>query len=493
MIKNHISRNDIPEIVGHIGNMLIQHNFEAYLVGGCVRDTLIGKPPKDWDIATNATPEEIMAIFPDTFYENDYGTVGIVNDIDDETLKVVEVTPYRKEGKYSDNRRPDTVVWSKTIDEDLKRRDFTINALAYNLKTHEIKDDWNGLADLKDKTLRTVGNPEDRFGEDGLRIMRAIRLFAELGFAIDYETMTAISQKASILKDISAERIRDEFERIIRSPRPDEGLVLMQKLGVLKEIIPELEEGIGIGQNQAHAYTVWEHLLRTVEHSARKDYPFEVRLAALFHDIGKPRTRRKDTKKNDWSFHGHEVIGARMTKEILTRLKFPKDTVETVTKLVRWHMFFSDTEQITLSAVRRIIRNVGTDQIWNLMNVRACDRIGTGRPKESPYRLRKYHAMIDEVLTDPISVDMLKISGGEIMKILDIKPGPKIGWILHALLEEVIEDPLKNTPAYLHERIQTLAKLPDDELQKKGVDALKFKADEQEKQIKDIKKKHFVQ
>lgn len=492
MTKVSIEKKDIPEIVSQTGSILIKNGFEAYMVGGCVRDLLIGKTPKDWDITTNATPEEIIDIFPETFYENDFGTVGIVNETDDETLKVIEITPYRKEGRYSDNRRPDNVVWSKTIDEDLKRRDFTINALAYNLENNTLRDDFEGLKDIEQKTIRTVGKPHDRFSEDGLRIMRAIRLFSELNFAIDYETMTAISEKAVILNDISIERIRDEFIRIILSERPDEGLALMHQLGVLKYIIPELEEGVGIGQNQAHAFTVWEHLLRTVEHSAKKNYSLEVRLTALFHDIGKPRTRRYDQKKKDYTFHGHEVVGAKMTESILKRLKFPKDTIETVTKLVRWHMFFSDTDQITLSAVRRIIRNVGKERIWSLMDVRTCDRIGTGRPKESPYRLRKYHAMIDEVLSDPISVDMLKIKGSDVMDILNIQPGPKIGWVLHALLEEVIEDPLKNTETYLREAVEHLGSLSNEELQKRGEDALKVKSDLQEQKIKDIKDKHFV-
>lgn len=488
-----IKSSDIPSVVQETGNILIKNGFDAYLVGGCVRDLLIGRDPKDWDLTTNATPEEIISLFPETFYENDFGTVGVVTDSNDESLKIIEITPYRKEGEYSDHRRPDSVEWGKTIEEDLERRDFTINAIAYSLKEDTATDPWNGAQDIKEKVIKTVGKPADRFEEDGLRIMRAIRLFSELQFAIDYDTMTAITEKAPLLAKISAERIRDEFIRIIKSPRPDEGLALMQKLGLLKEIIPELEEGVGVAQNQAHAYSVWEHLLRTVEHAAQKDYPLAVRLAALFHDIGKPKSRRFDESKNDWTFHGHEVIGAKMTQKIMERLRFPKDLTEDVTKLVRWHMFFSDTEQISLSAVRRMVRNVGKERIWQLMDVRVCDRIGTGRPKESPYRLRKYHAMIEEVMSDPVSVDMLKIDGGKIMELIDIKPGPRIGWLLHALLEEVLENPLLNTEEYLEKRVVELNKLSDTELKKLGEEAKKTKEQEQEKQISDIKKKHFVQ
>jgi len=488
-----IKSSDIPSVIHEVGNTLIKNGYDAHLVGGCVRDVLIGRAPKDWDLTTNATPENIISLFPETFYENDFGTVGVVTESNDESLKVIEITPYRKESTYSDHRRPDNIEWSKTLDEDLKRRDFTINAIAYDLKEHRLTDPWNGVGDIAEKTLRTVGKPQDRFEEDGLRIMRAVRLFTELQFAIDYETMTAISEKASLLKEISAERVRDEFIRIIKSPRPDEGLALMQKLGLLTVIIPELEEGVGIAQNQAHAYTVWEHLLRTVEHAAQKDYPIEVRLSALFHDIGKPRSRRFDEGKKDWTFHGHEVIGAKMTEKIMERLKFPKNLTEDVVKLVRWHMFFSDTEQISLSAVRRMVRNVGKDRIWKLMDVRACDRIGTGRPKESPYRLRKYHAMIEEVMSDPISVEMLKIDGSKIIEILDIKPGPRIGWLLHALLEEVLDNPLLNTEKYLEQRIRELNKLTDKELKEVGEKAKKTKEDIQEQQVSDIKKKHFVQ
>lgn len=494
MTTRQITESDIPTSVHAVGNILIKNGFEAHLVGGCVRDMHLKRKPKDWDLATNATPDQIIALFPNTFYENDYGTVGVVNeDTDDDSLKVIEITPYRTEGKYTDKRRPDSVTWSKNLEDDLKRRDFTINAIAYDMANKTLKDPWRGSEDLKEGLIRTVGNSEDRFEEDGLRIMRAIRLFAELGFAIEYSTMTAIAQKAHLLKEISLERIRDEFIRIIESSRPDEGLALMQKLGLLTHIVPELEEGVGIAQNQAHAFTVWEHLLRTVEHAAKKEFPLAVRLAALFHDIGKPATRRFDDKKRDWTFHGHEVVGARMTKTILTRLKFPKDMTETVTKLVRWHMFFSDTEQISLSAVRRMVQNVGKEHIWWLMDVRTCDRIGTGRPKESPYRLRKYHAMIDEVMSDPISVDMLNIDGGILMDKLDLKPGPRIGWILHALLEDVLEDPTRNTREYLLEKAHALQKLGESELRIRGEQAKQFKTDKQDEQVADIKKKHFVQ
>ncbi|MEX2013351.1 MAG: HD domain-containing protein, partial [Parcubacteria group bacterium] len=388
----------------------------------------MGKAPKDWDIATEARPEEIIKLFPKTFYENEYGTVGVVNEkTNDKTLKVVEVTPYRLESGYSDFRRPDKVEWGKTIKDDLARRDFSMNALAYNIETGELLDPFGGTSDIEKKLIRTVGKPEERFGEDALRMFRALRLASELNFAIEHETQIAITKHAGLLEHISRERVRDEFTKIIMSDTPALALDLASRLGLLNFISPEFEKGIGMEQNQAHAYTVWEHLLRTLNHAAKKNFPLHLRLAAFAHDVAKPHTRK--WLKGQWTFYNHEVLGARLARGILTDLRFPKETVEKVTKLVRWHMFFSDTEKITLSAVRRIVRNVGIDLIWDLVDLRVCDRIGTGRPKETPFRLRKYKSMIEEVLRDPISVKQLALNGADIMRLTKVSPGPHIGFI----------------------------------------------------------------
>jgi putative nucleotidyltransferase with HDIG domain len=277
------------------------------------------------------------------------------------------------------------------------------------------------------------------------------------------------------------------------SKNPMYGLQTMNKLGILRFVVPELLESIGIEQGGTHSYDVWEHLLRSLQHSADKDYPLEIRLAALFHDIAKPATRRGGGKNKQWTFFGHEVIGARMTKKILCDLKFPNSVIDNVTKLVRWHMFFSDTEQITLSAVRRMIVNVGgADEIWNLMNLRICDRIGTGRPKEDPYRLRKYHSMIEEAVRDPISVQMLKIDGKKLMEITGITPGPKIGNTLNALLEEVLDDPKKNTEEYLDSRAKELVNLPEEELKKLGEKGKQSREEAEEGELKKIRSSHRV-
>ncbi len=483
---------NIPTEVIKVVETLENGGFEAFLVGGCVRDLMIDREPKDWDITTNAKPEEIMRVFPDSFYENTFGTVGVKIDTENNTLKVIEVTPYRIEGEYSDNRHPDTVVFSQKLEDDLQRRDFTMNSLAYSVSNNEVIDLYGGKKDIKDKIIRTVGDADKRFNEDGLRILRAVRLSAELEFEIEEKTEKSILLNSSLLKNISKERIRDEFTKIIMSKNPMKGILMMKKLGILEYVVPELEETIGVEQGGVHTYDVWEHLLRSLQHSADKDYPLEIRLSALFHDISKPETRRGGGKNKKWTFFGHEVLGARKTKKILENLKYPTKIIEKTVSMIRWHMFFSDTEQISLSAVRRMIVNVGRENIWDLMNLRICDRIGAGRPKEDPYRLRKYHSMIEEALRDPISVGMLNIDGKKIMEITKNTPGPKIGFTLHALLEEVLEDPTKNTTEYLENKAIELMELPESELKKLGEKGKMSKEEADNEEIKKIRSEHRV-
>jgi tRNA nucleotidyltransferase (CCA-adding enzyme) len=535
-MKHLINDNLIPKYVTHVTSTLENANFEAFIVGGCVRDLILDREPKDWDITTNATPEQIQALFPHTVYENTFGTVGIVmeevisdertgnsklignvsyetetNNISRETTdspdtsskslvaNIVEVTPYRTESNYSDNRHPDSVEFSDKIEDDLGRRDFTINAMAYSPSKGHLIDLYKGQEDIKDKTIRAVGNPDERFQEDALRMLRAIRFASQLGFAVSYETLVSIEKNADLIKNISAERIRDEFVKIIESDSPVEGIALLQKLGLLKHIIPELEEGIGCAQGGAHIFDVFEHLLQALGHASDKGWPLYIRLSALFHDIGKPRTKRQGKLKP--TFYGHEVVGARMAEKIMDRLKFPKKDTELVAKFVRWHMFFSDTEQITLSAVRRMIANVGSasaqgsgetkpEYIWDLMKVRECDRVGM-KKKEAPYRLRKYHAMIEECLRDPISVKQLKINGGDLMT-LGEKPGPKFALTLHALLEEVLENPEKNEKEILLTRAKELLQLPFEELKMLGEKAKEIKEEADEREVAGLRKKHGV-
>jgi tRNA nucleotidyltransferase (CCA-adding enzyme) len=490
----------IPDYVLGTLKTLSSAGFEAYLVGGCVRDLYLERIPKDWDVTTNAVPEQIQALFPHTVYENTFGTVGIVCDevetvINEDGVEqpkpIVEITPYRTEMSYSDKRHPDGVSFSMNLEDDLKRRDFTINSLAYDPINNILKDIYKGQNDLKDKVLRTVGNPDDRFTEDALRILRAIRFSVELDFAVSHETLMSIHKNTHLINDISWERKRDEFVKMIMSPNPVVSIGLLEKTGLLEHLIPELREGIGCEQKGAHIYDVFEHMLHALGHACEKNQPLEIRLSALFHDIGKPRTRRYDKTKDKYTFYGHEVVGARMVAKIMDRFKFSRETSELVTKLVRYHMFFSDTEVITLSPVRRMIQNVGVDHIWELMQVRECDRVGM-RKAEAPFRLRKYHAMIEEALRDPISVSQLKIDGTYLIKDMGMQPGRRMGWILLALLEDVLEDPTKNTIEALTERVKQLDKLPDAELKKLAEQAKEQKDELNEEEIKKLHVKHGV-
>lgn len=484
----------IPKEVTMVLAVLQGTSFEAFLVGGCVRDLIMGTTPKDYDVTTNATPEQIIALFPKTFYENTYGTVGVVTCgednlpvCSDETVKIVEVTPYRLESTYSDNRHPDAVAWGSHIEDDLKRRDLTCNAIAYNPLTAELVDPFYGVKDIHAKVIRAVGAPDTRFNEDALRLLRAIRLMSQLDFDIDTVTRESIERNAHLLKNISRERVRDEFVKLLMTDFPMRGLILMKETGLLEYVIPELLRGIGVEQNQAHSFDVWEHNLRTLQHAADKKWPLHVRLSAIFHDISKPETRRFSKEKHDYTFYGHDVVGGRVTREIMERLKFPKELVEKVSMFVRWHMFFSDTEQITLSAVRRLITNVGKENIWDLIDLRVCDRIGTGRPKEEPYRLRMYQSMVEQALQDPVTLKMLKTNGKRIMDVTHETPGPKIGYVLHALFDDVLENPEKNTEEYLDGQSQELIKLSIEELKEKALLGKQGMEDKNKEQIKRIR------
>tara|TARA_B100002051_G_scaffold276753_2_gene327559 strand:- start:7073 stop:8545 length:1473 start_codon:yes stop_codon:yes gene_type:complete len=483
---------DIPEEVRSVAETLEKAGFEAYLVGGCTRDLLLKRTPKDWDLTTNAKPEEIQSLFPDHYYNNDYGTVGVKTDSEYETLKVVEVTPYRSEGEYSDARRPDNVTFGVSLEEDLKRRDFTVNAFAFRVSTGNLIDMFGGAEDLASKRLKAVGDPNERFQEDALRMMRAVRLAAQLNFVIENETMAAIAKNAGLLKKIATERVADEFIRTINTNTPMQGIIFMEKLGLLELFIPELVRGIGVEQGGIHQFDVYEHNLRVMQAAADKNYSTAMRLAGLFHDISKPETRREGGKNKQYTFFGHEVVGARVTKKIMERLRLPRELTEEVVNLVRWHMFFADPDEITLAAVRRTIVRVGEDNIENLLNLRVCDRIGMGRPKEEPFRFRKYKAMVDEALRDPISVKMLKIDGDRIMELSGEKPGRRLGYILHALLEEALEDASKNTEEYMENRALELLKLTDEELQTLAEAGKKRQAEEEAAALKSIAREHKV-
>ncbi len=492
---------NIPLEVLTIIQQLQKNNFEAYLVGGCVRDLLLKKEPKDWDIATQAKPEEIKKIFPESIYENSFGTVGIKTSSEQENLKIIEATTFRKEGKYTDKRHPDYVVFAETIEEDLSRRDFTINALALKIDFQEnlknrfrIIDPFNGQKDLRDKIIRTVGNPEERFQEDALRLMRAIRLAVELNFKIEEKTFSAIQKMASLLQQIAPERIRDEFVKIILTPLAAEGILLLHEANLLKQFLPELEEGVGVGQNKHHVYSVFEHLWRSLDYAARNNYSLEVRLAALFHDLGKPRTKEGEGPNS--TFYNHEMESTKMVYNLMTRLRFDKKTIKKVIKLVRYHGFVYDPEITTDSSIRRLILKVGKENIFELAKLREADRIGSGCPKAKPFRLRHFLFRVEKILKEMAgeqpSLKMLKINGNEIMKITNLQPGPKVGAILNILLEEILDDPLKNEKKYLEKRAKELSQLSDKELEEKQRMAKEKYLDLLKEEEEQLKKKHQV-
>lgn len=476
--------NEIKEIIAALN----EAGFEAYAVGGCIRDFILGREPYDWDITTNAKPEEIGKLFKKSVYENDFGTVAINTESDNPKLKIIEITTYRVEEKYTDKRHPDSVKFTKKLEDDLSRRDFTVNAIAYDGK--KFIDPYDGEKDIKNKIIRTVGNPDERFNEDALRLMRAVRFAVQLDFNIEPKTAEAIKKNSGDLVAISKERVRDEFSKIIMSENAKRGIETLYEFGLLKHIVPEVEEGIGVGQNKHHIYTVWEHNLLSLDWAANHDYKLENRLASLLHDVGKPRTKRGEGLNS--TFYNHEVVGAKMTAKILERLKFPKKFIEKVVLLVRYHLFYYNVEEVTENSVRRLVRNVGPENIDDLLEVRIADRKGSGVPKAEPYKLRHLRAIIDKVSHDPISVKMLKINGDDLMKELKIEPGPKIGYLLNVLLDEVIDEPKNNKKEYLIERAKKLNKEPLAKLEKMYKIAQAKTREAAEEEFKNIKKKYYV-
>ena len=452
----------IPPQIMDIVEIFQKNNYEIYLVGGCVRDLLIDKKVTDWDMTTNATPSEILSLFPDAFYNNEFGTVGVpLNLPESEHPGVVEVTTFRTEANYTDKRRPDNVVWGKTIEDDLERRDFTINAMACAIETGSKKqeariiDPYNGQMDLTNKLIRAVGNPNLRFGEDALRLMRAIRFATQLGFIIEEQTLNAIHSNAKYLSHIAHERIKTEFLKILASEFPYEGIMLLRNTGLLESIMPELMEGIGVSQarpGRHHLDDVFTHNVLSLKFCPSTD-PI-VRFAALIHDIGKPRVKGQD-EQGLVIFYNHEVAGSRIAYEICERLRFSKKERQKVVTLIRWHMFSVD-EHITDSAVRRFIRRIGVENVKDMMDLRIGDRLGGGTQTAESWRLKLFKQRVEEQLAPaPFSVNDLAIDGNDIMKELNIPPSRKIGELLRKLFEEVDEDLSKNTKEYLISRIKS--------------------------------------
>lgn len=461
----------IPSLVQKTLQIVTDAGFEIYIVGGSVRDILADKPVKDWDFTTNAKPEEIQKLFPESFYDNAFGTVGItveelieqfkLDDIDfeKENLKpydVFEITTFRTEGKYKDNRRPEKVEWGKTLEEDLKRRDFTINALAIKIngkiEEYDLIDLYDGKKDLNEKIIRAVGDRNKRFQEDALRLLRAIRLASQLGFTIEPLTLEAISANSHLLANISSERIRDELFKILVSQYPKDGMKLLLTTGLLHYILPEMEKTIGVEQAGHHTKDVWNHSLDALEACPSPD-PI-VRLATFIHDVGKPIAYRK--KDNHITFYGHEVVSGKIAKKIATRLHLSNHESERLYIFTRYHMFAYEPK-MTDAAIRRFIRKVGLENINDMMMLRIGDRVGGGS-KETSWRLRELQQRIGQVLYTPMQIKDLKVNGNDVMEILGITGGPKVGEILKKLFDEVLEDSEKNNREYLLKRIKEIKK-----------------------------------
>jgi tRNA nucleotidyltransferase/poly(A) polymerase len=448
----------IPRVAKNLAAVFASRGFQCHLVGGAVRDMMMGRSLSDLDIATDALPEQVSSLFRRVVPTGiRHGTVTVLFQ-----GARFEVTTFRTESSYSDGRRPDSVSFAPSILDDLSRRDFTINAMAYDLLAGRMEDPHGGARDLANRLIRAIGVPEERFREDGLRPLRACRFAAQLGFSVDSETLLAIPRTLDVVAGVSAERVRDEVLKILASPVPSVGLELMRGTGILGVVLPELCEGVGVAQGDLHCYDVFTHSLRAcdaapagpVGPAAALGAPagpvgpaaVELRLAALLHDVGKPRALRMDEGGRP-TFHGHEKLSRDLASSILQRLRLPTAVVRRVAHLVEHHMF-NYQEEWSDAAVRRFIARVGEDAIDDLLALRRADQIGMCAenadvfPKGLSLLAERLRAVREG--DRAFSVRELAVDGSDVMTRLGIGPGPAIGTILAALLQAVLEDPALN-------------------------------------------------
>ena len=490
---------NMPEFIVNIIKKIEASGFEIFVVGGAVRDLLMGNDVKDWDLTTNARPDQILSIFPVAKYENAFGTVIIpVKNENNKMLAVVEVTTYRSEQGYSDRRHPDEVVFENYIENDLARRDFTVNALAMQIpgsgfkladslasfiivfEQGKIIDLFGGVKDIKKRVVRAVGEPTDRFREDSLRMMRAIRFAAQLGFEIEPKTERAIGKLAGGIKFVAKERIRDELIKILSSNHSYEGMKKLFDVKLMQYILSEVVDGFGVAQNKHHIYTIFDHNMLALKNCPNADW--RVRLAALLHDVGKIKTKK--LIDGEFTFYNHEYVGARMTERIMARLKFSQEDSARVVNLVRNHMFYYNNDEVAAASVRRLIAKVGRENLRDLIDLRIADRLGSGVPKARPYKLRHLEYMFERVQNDPVSVKDLKINGTELMQSLSIPPSPKIGQILDCLLAAVLENPELNVKEKLLANAKELNSMSLEDLRKKAKEVIMEKRREEDLTLK---------
>lgn len=429
----------IPQHANFIINTLMEHGYEAYIVGGCVRDSLLCKEPKDWDITTSASPKQVKVLFSHTIDTGiEHGTVTVMMG-----REPYEVTTYRIDGTYEDHRRPKEVVFTKCLKEDLLRRDFTINAMAYN-EQEGLIDLYGGKEDLEAGVIRCVGEARQRFDEDALRILRALRFAARLDFSIEEQTKQAMVEKREFLKDISAERIREELTKILVSPHP-EFLVMAYELGITKIILPEWDRMMETPQrNPHHKYSVGMHTLHSI---CGVEPDVVLRYAMLLHDAGKPDCKTTDQEGID-HFNRHPLRSKEIARQVLRRLKFDNDTVKKVVTLVEWHDWrFSSSKQVNKKGVRRLANQIGTQMCYLLFQVQRADIMAQSdyQQEEKLEILEKTRFLLDEIVADNecLTLKELAMDGRGLME-LGIKPGKEMGRILNLLLERVLEQPELN-------------------------------------------------
>lgn len=440
----------IPEFIQRVLNTMRENQYQIYIVGGPVRDLILKRPITNWDFATNATPDEVLKIYPNGFYNNQFGTVGIA--VEDSGIKhTIEITTFRKESNYADSRHPTTINWADTIEEDLARRDFTINAIAYDGKT--IIDPYHGQDHIREKIIMAVGEADARFTEDALRLMRAVRFASELGFLIEEKTRHAIMDNAESITKISWERIRDELFKTLASPHPAEGILFLHNLYVLHYILPEVDICFTVPQkspHRHHKFDVGTHLVESLRACQSPDVI--TRFATLLHDIGKAQTFRKDEKTELITFYNHEVVGTKQTENIAQRLKLSKKDTHKLVTLVRFHQFTVNELQ-TDKALRRFVRNVGKEYLEDMFLLRTADRIGSGST-ETSWRTELFKTRLAKALEEPFSIPDMAVDGSDIMRILSVPPGPLVGKILKELFDAITDGTLKNDRALLLKSVE---------------------------------------
>ncbi|MDR2796336.1 MAG: HD domain-containing protein [Spirochaetaceae bacterium] len=446
-----INRIAVPPLLRELASIFNAHGKQVFLVGGAVRDTLRGEKCADWDLAGDALPEDVMRIFPGVIPTGiKHGTVTIRY-----KKHSIEVTTLRTDGDYSDGRRPDSIHYTSSIEEDLCRRDFSINAVAVTLPDGYVIDPFGGRVDIEKNLIRCVGRAADRLNEDGLRALRAFRFASQLGFDIDGELLSAITERPQMIIPVSMERVKAEFDKIVASKKPSSALLYMERCGILKLVLPELLNCRGVEQKGYHRFDVLTHSLLACDYAARSGYKQTVRLAALFHDVGKPAT----AKLGDggvWTFHSHETLSADITRAIMTRLRYPNAGIEETAHLVREHMF-NYTNSWSASAVRRFVRRVGEENLTALFDLRRADSFGMLGTEPPPELSLDFRNRIDSVLAAGrvLSRKDLAVSGRDLME-AGIPGGEKMGRILNSLLEAVLEDPEMNSKEKLLEMANRL-------------------------------------